>query len=339
MEGIPDHFIFIGQGKKFCYTWRITDFDKKMNMNNGQDIRSVVFNIKTPKYRNRCYIQLFPNGIKYKDERILSLCLCSTEPIRGLTVFYSVLNEDKEEVIRIMDSLDEQYSYETEFKPIATHSLLHDLYRRGLLTKGILTLKIEISCTDDGVAKKSQPVTSQLSVDMKSMLDVGKYTDFTIVCGDKEFNCHKAVLSARSQVFDAMLTQNMVEKNSNRAEILDFDADVVRDMIQFIYSGEVSDMKVKAVHLLPAADKYDLTHLKELCVASLCETISTENVLDLLIMAYVYELATLRTLALQFTVVCGKDIIVQKDWRSKLENYPSIQSDMYVALVMKNQHK
>ena len=55
----------------------------------------------------------------------------------------------------------------------------------------------------------------------------------------EEFKCHKVILAGRSTVFDAMFTHNLMEKNENKVEVEDVDADNIKEMLVFIYSGKV----------------------------------------------------------------------------------------------------
>ena len=68
----------------------------------------------------------------------------------------------------------------------------------------------------------------------------------------EEFKCHKVILAGRSTVFDAMFTQDLMEKNENKVEVEDVDADNIKEMLVFIYSG-----KVLALNLWNSADKID----------------------------------------------------------------------------------
>ena len=45
----------------------------------------------------------------------------------------------------------------------------------------------------------------------------------------------------RSTVFDAMFSNNMLEAQSSIVNIQDLDADIVEDMVKYIYSGRVSN--------------------------------------------------------------------------------------------------
>ena len=72
----------------------------------------------------------------------------------------------------------------------------------------------------------------------------------------REFECHKAILSARSPVFCAMFEHRMEETRQNRVEISDLDPETVSEVLRFIYTGQTpSNLEGMALNLLIAADK------------------------------------------------------------------------------------
>ena len=143
------------------------------------------------------------------------------------------------------------------------------------------------------------------------MLRQSKFSDCVVACEGREFRCHKNILASRSTVFDAMFTHDMEENRNSKVDIVDLDGDTVHDMIVYIYSGKVTDMEDKATGLLSAAEKYDLKELKTMCETALCDTITQDNVLDLLVLADLHGACTLRSLALKFIVDNGKEIVSQ----------------------------
>merc|ERR1719209_628773 len=108
--------------------------------------------------------------------------------------------------------------------------------------------------------------------------------------------------------------------------------DTVHDMILYIYSGKVAEVETKATGLLSAAEKYDLKELKTMCETALCDTITQDNVLDLLVLADLHGASSVRGLALKFIVDNGKEIVAQQGWRDKLKAYPEIMADMFEAM-------
>lgn len=113
----------------------------------------------------------------------------------------------------------------------------------GLLPDDKLTLFCEVSVVADSVNISGQSNTVQfkvpeprLSEDLVGLLydiflplqlqenfcfqgalfDHGTHADVTLFCNGREFQCHKAILTSRSQVLEAMFGHQMRETKSNR---------------------------------------------------------------------------------------------------------------------------
>jgi BTB/POZ domain len=122
----------------------------------------------------------------------------------------------------------------------------------------------------------------------------------TLVCGQKEFLVHKAILSSRSKVFQAMFEHKMLENERSRVEIEDIESDIMLEILRFIYTGKTQNIDKLADALLPAADKYCLERLKVQCEEMLCTTIDRDNVADTLILADLHSAVQLRQQAIDF---------------------------------------
>jgi speckle-type POZ protein len=96
---------------------------------------------------------------------------------------------------------------------------------------------------------------------------------------------HKLILIARSPVFLKMLTSNMKEAATNTVEVDDLDSTTMRELLRFIYCGEVQDLKENVKDLIYAAEKYEVNQLKEICIEELAANVSEENVIETLIIA------------------------------------------------------
>ena len=127
----------------------------------------------------------------------------------------------------------------------------------------------------------------------------------------------------------------MREKNEDRVEIKDIDADTFNEMIIFIYSGKAKNLQQNAASLLMAAEKYDLMELKQKCEVSLSHDLDIDNVLDTLVLADLYRASNLRDLALKFVADNRKIIMSQKEWREKLTKNPEIMADIIAILAKK----
>ena len=140
----------------------------------------------------------------------------------------------------------------------------------------------------------------RLSDDFQSLLDNPIYSDVTLICGEREFFVHKAILSARSKVFQAMFEHKMLENECSRVEIKDINSDVMYEILRYIYTGKIENKEHLIDLILSAADKYCLERLKIQCEEILCTTIDKDNVADILILADHHSANQLRQQAIDF---------------------------------------
>ncbi len=89
-----------------------------------------------------------------------------------------------------------------------------------------------------------------------ALLDNGKLSDFTIVVNDVKIPVHKAMLSARSPVFEAMFSHdNTKEAQEHKMEVTDVSPIVMKDFLQFIYTGVKPKCCRLSIELMALADK------------------------------------------------------------------------------------
>ena len=111
------------------------------------------------------------------------------------------------------------------------------------------------------------------------------FADFELKMNDGEIlMAHKSILAARSPVFRAMLTTGMKEAATNSVEVPDFCSKTMRELLRFIYCGEI-EIPEGATDLIFAAEKYEVLELKEICIDRLISDLSDENVIETLIIA------------------------------------------------------
>ncbi|GFT37560.1 protein maternal effect lethal 26 [Nephila pilipes] len=138
--------------------------------------------------------------------------------------------------------------------------------------------------------EKDKPINS-LGNDMQLLFNGQKYCDVTFKLADgKCIKVIKAILSARSAVFNAMFENNMSEKSSGVVEVSDVDYDTLRRLLFFIYTDTLEDIydHATAVKLYIAADKYQILSLKDQCSKYLATKIPSESICDVMYLASKY---------------------------------------------------
>ena len=63
---------------------------------------------------------------------------------------------------------------------------------------------------------------------------------------------------------------------------------------RYIYAGKIENLNTRSPRLLEAADKYQLSELKEICEEMLCSSLTVETCLECLVLADMHNAADLK---------------------------------------------
>lgn len=149
------------------------------------------------------------------------------------------------------------------------------------------------------------------------MLEEAIHSDVTICTSDGTLRAHKAVLSASSPVFQSMFKHNLKEKESSTIHIEDMPLESCKALLSYLYGTiKHEDFWKHRLTLLGAANKYGITDLKDACEESLLEDISTNNVLERLQEAWLYQLDKLKKGCLMYLFDFGKIYDVREEINS-----------------------
>ncbi|KAL6655374.1 hypothetical protein ACP70R_006200 [Stipagrostis hirtigluma subsp. patula] len=175
------------------------------------------------------------------------------------------------------------------------------------------------------------------------MQQEGIRTDIIINTADGSIRAHSSVLAARSPVFQSMSSHNLKEKRHSSVDISDMLIDECQAFMNYL-SGDLQGTEFAAhrVALLGAAEKYDLPDLKigcvlgilgthgsplrrsmgtqntqtptPSCVDSLFHDIDTENLIESLQVAHLYQLPDLKTRCIRLLVDFQKIYEIHDDF-------------------------
>uniref|UniRef100_A0A1I8M9I4 Uncharacterized protein n=1 Tax=Musca domestica TaxID=7370 RepID=A0A1I8M9I4_MUSDO len=152
--------------------------------------------------------------------------------------------------------------------------------------------------------------------DFAKILASEESSDVTLVTGDgTEFKAHTFVLSARSVVFAAMFRNDFLERNTSRITIEDMDAEVMKEMLNYLYTDRKIPNQM-AAPLYTAANKYALLHLQDMCEQALIETMDVASVADTLRFADLHGNERLKTKAITFIVRNIKTVTDTESWKN-----------------------
>ncbi|CAF0916562.1 unnamed protein product [Adineta steineri] len=311
---------------KFSFNWSINNFSfcrEEM----GEALKSSSFSANTNDKLKWC-LRLNPKGLDEESKDYLSLYL----------LLVAAPNSDETKAMESQRAYRFVQGKDWGFKKFIRRDFLID-EANGLLPDDKLTLFCEVSVVADSVNISGQTQINsfkisecQLSNEYQSLLDNPVYSDVTLVCGQREFPVHKAILSARSKVFQAMFEHKMLENERSRVEIEDIDGDIIFEILRFIYTGKAQNMEKLADALLPAADKYCLERLKVQCEEALCLTIDRDNVADTLILADLHSATQLRQQAIDFINTHSQDVLETPGFQMMIGTHPHLLADAYRAM-------
>jgi len=179
--------------------------------------------------------------------------------------------------------------------------------------------------------EKSKRRKERLANDFGKIFRETVMTDIAITTTKTTFMAHKAILTARSTVFAAMFSVNMLEKELSTAAIADFDDDVVKGMLEYIYTGETELMGERAPDLLQIAEKYDLPGLKEDCEYVIAEHLTFDNAAEILVMAHLYNAGYLKPRVIDY-INCNKEEVKKtKSFQKVTQAHPNVFVDLYLS--------
>ncbi|KAF8771723.1 uncharacterized protein LOC129987836 [Argiope bruennichi] len=134
--------------------------------------------------------------------------------------------------------------------------------------------------------------------------------------GSKIVICHKYVLCKRSLVLKNKLTRS--EQISEGYVVIDFDdldGNTLQQMIDFIYSDELSDLDyASSMKLFTAGHKYQIKCLEEKCSSYLRTFFSFQNIFDILIAAQKHKDRDLKRCAIIYINTYFSRICLTAEW-------------------------
>lgn len=227
---------------------------------------------------------------------------------------------------------------------------LSDMQRDGLLQNDTLCVYGDL-CLWSESFKNSSSITRlspdivvpscDLATDLKSLWEdpVATHADIKLVTdtGLTHFMAHKAILCARSPMFRAMFSVDMKEKDASEIEVVDVSGETLAQMVQFMYTGRVTDLDERADELLAAADKYGLTRLRSMCESSLEKNFTVDTIAHTLVLSHLHSAKGLQDRAIDYIVSNVSQVRQSDGWAEMEKSYPLLIADVFHALVSKQE--
>jgi len=170
-----------------------------------------------------------------------------------------------------------------------------------------------------------------LSSDLEALFLDSSSTDLRLVCpGQGDVRVHSNIISARSPVFSSMMNIDMKEKDSRVITIEDFNIDIVKEMVHFIYTGKLNEAFEDNQNLLVIGNKYQIKSLVAACGEKIAAKISKENVIEMGVFAENHLAKNLLDKCAKFI---SKDLaILDKNWQDEVKSSPLFVTEILTFL-------
>uniref|UniRef100_A0A0N5CI15 BTB domain-containing protein n=1 Tax=Strongyloides papillosus TaxID=174720 RepID=A0A0N5CI15_STREA len=169
--------------------------------------------------------------------------------------------------------------------------------------------------------------------DISGMINLSEFYDCIIKVGDSEIRVHKCILASRSQVLREMLKNKSPVRKSDVIEINDFPLEVVKDMVNYLYTGRSPRVDEMAAEMLEIAGKYKLEGLKLIATGSLFKSLNVENVCDYLEKSELYSAEILKEFCIRYIYLNAEKVVKSEKWRRIFNLYPLLVAKIFNVAV------
>ncbi|KAI3936270.1 hypothetical protein MKW92_029598 [Papaver armeniacum] len=294
-----------------CHEYMIKGYSLAKGMGVSKYMTSGVFTVGGHEW----VIHLYPDGSNQDRKEYISVyvkLVSIRKEVRALYEFKLLDQSGKQN--HVVDCSEYPITGSHQYmkrSDLETSSYLKDDCFSIYCTVGVVQTHAETTQTRKRYVISVPP--SDMSQNLKGLLESEIGSDITIQVGNESFKAHKSILAARCPVFRAQFFGLVGKTDMETVAIEEFDPFAFKAMLLFLYSdeipepGELSDLDSHCTsttimqHLLFAADRFVLVRLKLMCEAKLCEEITPNTVATTLALADQHECLQLKTACLNFT--------------------------------------
>lgn len=148
------------------------------------------------------------------------------------------------------------------------------------------------------------------------------------------FPVHKAMLSCRSPYL-----KRIFEKDESKILQIPIKAEVLEEVLIFIYTGKIPNVKKMCMDLLEAAFKLELRGLLSVCEAVVISQLSVDDAPKTLVLADDYSMLALRKEAISFIVENAEQVGELAAWREMMKTHPHLIAEVTFQLQVANSKK
>ena len=120
----------------------------------------------------------------------------------------------------------------------------------------------------------------------EEFFETGKFSDFTIKVGDKEYKVHKFMLALKSSVFEEMFTKDQDIQVFKNIKI--FSKSAFEDFLRYFYNSEIRNEDC-VLELFELAAEFNVPKLKSECEEIILKQIDKSNVIEIYNLGHLHD--------------------------------------------------
>jgi len=187
-----------------------------------------------------------------------------------------------------------------------------------------------ISYVSEDITEKLRSHPPPLELNATDLYLSSELSDIVFTCDEEEIPAHRFLLACKSPVFRQMFKHEMKETKEGKIVIEDMSAEVLKEVIRFLYCGKVENMANLSPELYAAADKYQLEILKSKCELHLVQNISITNALDMFVLGDTYGGKVLKEKAEELIKKRKREVIADaQTLKDFTQRFPELIFDLY----------
>ena len=126
------------------------------------------------------------------------------------------------------------------------------------------------------------------------------FTDVFIYVEGVEFPCHKVILCASSQYFQAMFSCDLKESRHGKVFIENMSPWTMKRLLDFIYTGKIEISYENVIDLFNAAVLFQLSKLVDKCISYVKKNVDLSNCVEIYLFGSMHGLKDLQAYTYQF---------------------------------------
>ncbi|ASK51356.1 BTB kelch-domain protein [Eptesipox virus] len=165
--------------------------------------------------------------------------------------------------------------------------------------------------------------------EISMMQEKGTFCDVTLIANNEKIQAHKIILSSASDYFKAMLSNNFKESSMTEITIYGIDALTLKQLIKYIYTGDLQISESNVEVLLMKADYLQITSVVKLCELFLLKKLSIYNCVKMYNFTKEFNRYEIAKTILQFIIENIMDVITDPMFKTLTFNdmYNILKSD------------